>query len=45
MEHLANERQLDKTFSPEMGDDKREALYKGWKKAVQRSLAWEDPSA
>lgn len=34
--------QIDNTFKPEMETDKRDGLYKGWKKAVERSLDWED---
>lgn len=32
----------DITFAPDMENEKRENLIKGWKKAVQRSLKWED---
>ncbi len=28
-------------FEPTMGDDQREALYADWRRAVERSLAWE----
>ncbi|MGL5330352.1 MAG: glycerol kinase GlpK [Peptostreptococcaceae bacterium] len=31
---------MDKEFTPDMSDAKRHVLYKGWKKAVQRSLDW-----
>ncbi|CEI72619.1 MULTISPECIES: glycerol kinase GlpK [Romboutsia] len=31
---------IDKEFTPNMSDAKRNLLYKGWKKAVQRSLDW-----
>ena len=31
---------MDKEFSSNMDDDKRVKLYKGWKKAVKRSLDW-----
>lgn len=31
---------IDKEFTPNMSDTKRNLLYKGWKKAVQRSLDW-----
>ncbi|MDD4569532.1 MAG: glycerol kinase, partial [Tepidanaerobacteraceae bacterium] len=34
--------QIDNTFKPEMGLDDRDGLYKGWKKAVERALDWED---
>ncbi len=33
---------VDKEFNPSMKKEKRELLYKGWKKAVGRSLKWED---
>ncbi len=32
----------DREFSPKMDKEKREKNYKGWKKAVQRSFAWEE---
>lgn len=34
--------QLDMRFESEMEEDKRKKLYGGWKKAVERSMAWED---
>lgn len=30
------------TWNPQMAEDRRSKLYKGWKKAVERSFAWED---
>jgi glycerol kinase len=33
---------LDREFAPQMPDPERERLYAGWKKAVARSLNWED---
>jgi glycerol kinase len=33
---------LDREFTPAMDDATRDRLYRGWKKAVQRSLAWEE---
>jgi glycerol kinase len=33
---------LDREFSPNMAEAQRERLYAGWKKAVTRSLAWEE---
>lgn len=33
---------LDRVFRPNMDNRLREELYKGWKKAVIRSLDWED---
>ncbi|WP_020568670.1 glycerol kinase GlpK [Neolewinella persica] len=34
--------QLDRRFSAEMEEEKRQKLYSGWQKAVKRSMAWED---
>lgn len=34
--------QLDKRFEAEMADERRTKLVKGWKKAVKRSMSWED---
>lgn len=34
--------QLNKAFHPEMKEEKRLHLYKGWKKAVERSQNWEE---
>ena len=31
---------IDREFIPNMSDDKRNLLYKGWKKEVSRSLLW-----
>lgn len=39
---IASKWQIDRTFKPEMGEDIKENLYKGWKKAVERALDWED---
>jgi len=33
---------LDRKFTPNMEEKTRAKLYKGWKKAVQRSLNWVD---
>lgn len=30
------------TWNPDMADEKRDALYKGWQKAVTKSYAWMD---
>ncbi|HOJ92754.1 MAG TPA: glycerol kinase GlpK [Dictyoglomaceae bacterium] len=34
--------QIDRNFHPQMSVEEREKLYKGWKKAVSRSLKWEE---
>ena len=31
---------VDKVFSPEMSEETREALLKGWRKAVKCALLW-----
>ncbi len=33
---------LDRRFEPQMDAEKREKLFRGWKKAVQRALDWEE---
>lgn len=33
---------INRKFKPEMDEEKRNALYKGWKKAVGRSKDWEE---
>lgn len=39
-------REIDKTFQPVMKAEKRQSLYKGWQKAVERTRGWkEKPSA
>jgi glycerol kinase len=40
LEDLRQNWGIDKTWRPEMEKEKREALYAGWKKAVQRTLDW-----
>lgn len=34
--------QLDRRFEPEMEEARRAKLYRGWQKAVERSMGWED---
>jgi len=31
---------VDRTWQPQMPEAQREALYRGWKKAVQRAMHW-----
>ncbi|WP_257284975.1 glycerol kinase GlpK [Endozoicomonas sp. SESOKO1] len=33
---------VDRIYTPVMAEEQRTGLYKGWKKAVERSLKWED---
>ncbi len=42
LEDIEANREVDKIFEPEMPKDQRDLLYKGWKKAVQRAMHWED---
>lgn len=39
-EEIAKNREVAKVFKPDMSSNKREKLYKGWKKAVTRSMDW-----
>jgi glycerol kinase len=40
-EELAEHWAVDRTFEPQMGAAQRDALYAGWKRAVERSRNWE----
>ncbi|HLQ30737.1 MAG TPA: glycerol kinase GlpK [Ktedonobacteraceae bacterium] len=40
-EEVAEHWAIDRTFEPQMSADQREKLYAGWKRAVERSLHWE----
>ena len=42
MDEISQNWQIDKTFKSEMEDSQRENLYKGWNKAVKRTMGWED---
>ena len=39
-EEIAKHWKLQRTFEPAMSEDGKESLYNGWKRAVERSLAW-----
>lgn len=39
-DEVAKQWKVAKVFEPKMKEDKREELYNGWKRAVQRSLNW-----
>lgn len=41
-EEIAAKWQVDKNYKPDMAEEKRETLYKGWKKAVGRAVKWEE---
>ena len=40
LDELRDKARVERTFSPDSDNDKRERRYKGWKKAVKRSLEW-----
>lgn len=42
MEELSSIREVDRIFTPEMNIEDRNKLYAGWKKAVKRSMDWEE---
>ena len=42
-EEIKKQGNIDKVFKPEMEEQIREGFYAAWKKAVNRSLSWEDP--
>lgn len=39
-EEIQNNREVDKTFEPQMSEERRNELYAGWKEAVKRSMNW-----
>ncbi len=39
---IESNREVDKIFKPEMSIERRNELYAGWKKAVERSRNWEE---
>jgi glycerol kinase len=39
-ESIMKNRKIQKSFKPEMDEVRRTKLYNGWKKAVQRTMAW-----
>lgn len=41
-EEITKRWSINRVFDPNMKEDKKEELYKGWKKAVTRSLKWEE---
>jgi glycerol kinase len=40
LDDLRQNWQVDRTWQPQMPEAQREALYRGWKKAVQRAMHW-----
>jgi glycerol kinase len=41
MEEIANQWQLNREFIPSMAEKEKEKRYRGWKKAVTRTMDWE----
>ena len=39
-DELGKHWKAQRVFEPHMGEDEREAMYAGWKKAVERSFHW-----
>ncbi len=39
---VSNAGDLDRTFQPDMDEATRSRLYKGWQKAVKRTMQWEE---
>ncbi len=39
---ISQQREIDREFIPALSEEDRQKFYKGWKKAVKRSMAWED---
>lgn len=42
MDEIIENWQLDRTFFPQMDENWRKEKYAGWKKAIQRTMDWED---
>ncbi|MGQ9629350.1 MAG: glycerol kinase GlpK [bacterium] len=40
LDEIARNWRSDRVFSPQMGETRREKLYSGWKRAVERSREW-----
>ncbi|MBA2778276.1 glycerol kinase GlpK [Billgrantia kenyensis] len=40
-QEVADKAKLERTFEPQMDVERRERNYKGWKKAVRRTMDWE----
>ncbi len=41
MDEILEKREIDRTFLPLMNKNKREKLYVGWKKAVEKAMNWQ----
>ncbi len=41
-EEIATKWSVSQSYTPALDDDKKEKLYRGWKKAVERAKGWEE---
>ena len=41
MDEILEKREIDRTFLPLMENSKRDKLYAGWKKAVEKAMNWQ----
>ena len=41
MNEIIDQREIERTFSPLMKEEKREKLYNGWLKAVKKAMSWQ----
>ncbi|MDP2058113.1 MAG: glycerol kinase GlpK [Flavobacteriaceae bacterium] len=41
-EQIMQTKEIDKTFTPTFNNQKRERLYKGWQKALKKSMNWHE---
>lgn len=42
LDEIERNREVEKVFIPKMDQAERDKLYRGWKRAVERSMAWEE---
>lgn len=45
MSEISDTWRVGRRFDPAMEEPRRESLYKGWKKAIQHAMDWEDPES
>lgn len=41
MEEIIEKREIERTFNSLMEQEKRNKLYAGWKKAVEKAMNWQ----
>ncbi|NBP70731.1 MAG: glycerol kinase, partial [Cytophagia bacterium] len=41
-DRITNNRKIEKRFTPDMPEALRTKLYKGWQKAIERTMKWID---